>query len=536
MTLGERIRALRQGRGMSQEALAEALGVSRQAVSKWEKNLSYPDTENLLSLAELFGVSADELALLRRQESQGEAPPPPEAAGTEEGPPPEAAQPSSPRRRGWVPAALVLAALLIVTIPAAVYFALRRSETGSVEPVEKVPGDVGPAGGQSGGEEVPPVSQGAETEFGEFALLWQGEGGSEHLALGKQAEYFPFGTSLAPTEPEEAGHVDTYGELHGVDCGDLKLQYFRWEEESGPVESVYEITTIVPGYGTPRGIQVGSRETEVLEAYGDELIYHLKEDSYTVAPHDDYYTYTAMDVEGGGGFQEIAFFIQKGEVAALRLRLLLDVGFEGPDNLYSFPVVDGEPDFSARREPEREEIDETRTVYIALHALRDQTNLSAEEVYQYRRDIYGNLQYISWWGFGGLGEAGKRDATILELLYWLNEQDTLSEDEIYGLQAGGCLRTDLDGAYAERYSGALCRAFARYPVEYIHVLADRDFTDAEREAVISSTVFAAPERPDQFQAAVEELEHGLMINTAQSRWQRAFLHEVREQFPDGIAV
>ena len=108
MTLGERIRALRLGRDMSQEDLAEALGVSRQAVSKWEKNLSYPDTENLLSLAELFGVSADELALLRRQESQGEAPPPPETAGTEEGPPPEAAQPSSPRRRGWVPAALVL--------------------------------------------------------------------------------------------------------------------------------------------------------------------------------------------------------------------------------------------------------------------------------------------------------------------------------------------------------------------------------------------------------------------------------------------
>ena len=105
--------------------------------------------------------------------------------------------------------------------------------------------------------------------------------------------------------------------LHRVDCGDLKLQYFRWEEESGPVESVYEITTIVPGYGTPRGIQVGSRETEVLEAYGDELLYHLKEDSYTVAPHDDYYTY-ATPWDGC----EIAFFIQKGEVTALRLRLL----------------------------------------------------------------------------------------------------------------------------------------------------------------------------------------------------------------------
>ena len=222
-------------------------------------------------------------------------------------------------------------------------------------------------------------------------------------------------------------------------------------------------------------------------------------------------------------------------MAALRLRMLLDEGFEGPDNRYSFPVVDGEPDFSARGEPGKEEIDETRTVYIALCALRDQTNLSAEEVYQYRRDIYGNLQYMSWQEFGRLGEAGKRDATIFDLLGWLNEQDILSEDEICGLQAGGCLRTDLDGAYAEEYGRALCRAFIRYPVEYVHVLADGDFTDGEREAVISSTVFAASERPDEFQAAVEELEHGLMINEAQSRWQQAFLDEVREQFPGGMA-
>ena len=57
MTLGERIQALRRERGMSQEDLAEALDISRQAVSKWEKGLSYPDTGNLLALAELFGVT-----------------------------------------------------------------------------------------------------------------------------------------------------------------------------------------------------------------------------------------------------------------------------------------------------------------------------------------------------------------------------------------------------------------------------------------------------------------------------------------------
>ena len=80
MTLGERIQALRRDRGMSQEDLAEALGVSRQAVSKWEKSLSYPDTGNLLSLAELFGESADELAGLRRQNRRKPVPPRPGGA------------------------------------------------------------------------------------------------------------------------------------------------------------------------------------------------------------------------------------------------------------------------------------------------------------------------------------------------------------------------------------------------------------------------------------------------------------------------
>lgn len=61
MTIGEKIRKLRLEAGISQERLAEQLGVSRQAVSKWEKELSFPSTENLLTLAEIFQVSVDEL-------------------------------------------------------------------------------------------------------------------------------------------------------------------------------------------------------------------------------------------------------------------------------------------------------------------------------------------------------------------------------------------------------------------------------------------------------------------------------------------
>ena len=61
MELYEKLYELRRASGMSQEELAEKLGVSRQAVSKWESGASDPSTMNLMALAKLFGVSAEEL-------------------------------------------------------------------------------------------------------------------------------------------------------------------------------------------------------------------------------------------------------------------------------------------------------------------------------------------------------------------------------------------------------------------------------------------------------------------------------------------
>lgn len=56
-TQGERIKKLRKNKGVTQRELAERLGISEQAVSKWEKNLSNPSTKNLLEIAKIFGVS-----------------------------------------------------------------------------------------------------------------------------------------------------------------------------------------------------------------------------------------------------------------------------------------------------------------------------------------------------------------------------------------------------------------------------------------------------------------------------------------------
>ena len=60
-SLGEVLKEHRQRCQMTQEFVAEHLGVSRQAVSKWENGTSDPSTSNLLALAKLYGISAEEL-------------------------------------------------------------------------------------------------------------------------------------------------------------------------------------------------------------------------------------------------------------------------------------------------------------------------------------------------------------------------------------------------------------------------------------------------------------------------------------------
>lgn len=69
-TLGEALKAQRQHCQMTQEFVAESLGVSRQAVSKWENGSSDPSTSNLLALARLYGISAEEL--LRQVQTETE--------------------------------------------------------------------------------------------------------------------------------------------------------------------------------------------------------------------------------------------------------------------------------------------------------------------------------------------------------------------------------------------------------------------------------------------------------------------------------
>ena len=69
-TLGRRIQEARKAAGLSQESLGERLGVSRQAVSKWERNEAMPEAEKLVRISRQFGVSTDYLLLEELEEPE----------------------------------------------------------------------------------------------------------------------------------------------------------------------------------------------------------------------------------------------------------------------------------------------------------------------------------------------------------------------------------------------------------------------------------------------------------------------------------
>ena len=70
MTFGEKLQKLRTRAGLSQDQLAKLLDVSRQAVSKWERNEAMPEVEKLVRISRQFGVSTDYLLLEELEEPE----------------------------------------------------------------------------------------------------------------------------------------------------------------------------------------------------------------------------------------------------------------------------------------------------------------------------------------------------------------------------------------------------------------------------------------------------------------------------------
>ena len=67
MTFGEKLFKLRKEKGLSQEQLAEQMNTTRQAVSKWENDQGFPETEKLMMLGNIFSVSIDYLLKKQRR-------------------------------------------------------------------------------------------------------------------------------------------------------------------------------------------------------------------------------------------------------------------------------------------------------------------------------------------------------------------------------------------------------------------------------------------------------------------------------------
>lgn len=107
MELSERLLEFRKRRGLTQEDLAREIGVTRQAVSKWERGVIAPSTTNLIALGELYGVHLDELV-------HGEAPIREKAEEVKAAEPPADAPPAKPSPLKLV-AAGVMAALVLLT-------------------------------------------------------------------------------------------------------------------------------------------------------------------------------------------------------------------------------------------------------------------------------------------------------------------------------------------------------------------------------------------------------------------------------------
>ncbi|MBQ4046994.1 MAG: helix-turn-helix transcriptional regulator [Clostridia bacterium] len=102
LEIAQRLQQLRQTHGYSQETLAEKLGLSRQAVSKWERAESSPDTDNLIELAKLYGVSLDELLFGKTTAEKTEADAPVMPQPVAEEPTEETAEPAVEQLEGVV--------------------------------------------------------------------------------------------------------------------------------------------------------------------------------------------------------------------------------------------------------------------------------------------------------------------------------------------------------------------------------------------------------------------------------------------------
>lgn len=118
MMFSENLKTLRKQKGFSQEELAARLHVVRQTISKWEKNLSVPDADTLIRLAEILEVSVSQLLGAKIEHENAASEVAEQLAKINE----QLAIKNRRAHRIWKSIAIVLAALILVNIFIAVFF------------------------------------------------------------------------------------------------------------------------------------------------------------------------------------------------------------------------------------------------------------------------------------------------------------------------------------------------------------------------------------------------------------------------------
>lgn len=484
MTLGQRISRYRKELHISQEELGARLGVSRQAVSKWETDLSAPDMNNLLALAREFGVSVAELTETPEE-------PVPDAAYVEKPPTPPSNFPQ--RRKGrllWI----VLGIFLLLILAVLALSASKPSETITPDP-------------------IPANEAEAKVPQSDFALILDWTEDGTFLELGDQEGEYPFGTPLSLDGEETVAKGDNGDTIHTI--GDPKTDGIRltYAHMDGQPDTIRKLeTAYTKEISTPRGIHVGSTKAEVVGAYGMDLVYCFKEEgSDILAEHDYFYAYQPKDAFSNS----ICFFMKDGLVSGIRVENMLDEGNDAyaVDNLFIFPIQrSGDPDYSNRQDIYLEPVDATRQVYIAWNQLVTNENLSAEERYAYRRNVFTNLPDMDWQEFGALGGIDS-SGTIFALLDWLSQQEHYSSGDIYFIQRGYAAR-GIDGASAEDYCYLLSRALFSDPVAYAKALARSTADDeAVQTLIMGGTAYGADYYPADCKTAVSALDAAISANT-----------------------
>mgnify|MGYP000653916842 FL=1 len=117
---GENLKTLRKQKGFSQEELATRLHVVRQTISKWEKNLSVPDADTLIRLAEVLEVSVSELLGAKIENENAASDVAEQLSRINE----QLAIKNRRSRRVWKIVAIILAAIVLINIFIAVFFSV----------------------------------------------------------------------------------------------------------------------------------------------------------------------------------------------------------------------------------------------------------------------------------------------------------------------------------------------------------------------------------------------------------------------------